>query len=47
VIQPLHPGAGRDEDVGRLHVPVDKPLGVRCLERGRDLRDEGDDLLRL
>ena len=47
MIRPFQPGTGRDEDVGRLHVSVDEAPGVSRLERSRDLRDEGDDLLRL
>ena len=40
VVGALDPGAGGDEDVRRLHVPMDEPLVVRRLERGRDLGDE-------
>jgi hypothetical protein len=35
----------RDEQVGRLDVPVDDAARVRRLERHRDLHPEVDDLL--
>ncbi len=47
VVGPVRAGAGVEQDVGGLHVPVHEPARMRCIERAGDLRENGDRLARL